>query len=93
MNKERRENLENPIIKVEVILQHCPNIEDEELLNTIVFAFKNQVPGAVHTTEEMKTLDKSYRLKVSVDKKYLNDFKDYLKKENKDIICLSPVEQ
>lgn len=87
MNKERGENLGNPIVQVEVIQQHCPSIEDEMLLNRIIFDFNNQAPGAIHTTEEVKTSDTSYCLKVRVDKKHLEEFKNYMRQEtNIDII-------
>lgn len=88
MSKERRENLgnpieniENPIVEIKLIAKKASSIEDEELLNRIIFDFNNQVPGAVHATEDVKTLDASYCLKVGVDKEHLEEFKNYVTKE------------
>lgn len=84
MNKERGtniENIENPIVKVDLIAMKASSIEDEVHLNNIIFFFNAQVPGAIHTTEEVKTLDKSYRLKIEVDKEHLEEFKTYMKEE------------
>ena len=84
MNKERAINIENlrkAIVKVEVAQQHCPTIEDEMILNRIIFGFNTQAPGAVHGTAEVQTLDASYRLIVWVDKEHLEKFKKYIKKQ------------
>ena len=79
MNKERRENLGNSIVEVEFIAQKASSIEDEMLLNRIIFDFNNQAPGAVRTTENCNTLDESYCVKVRVDEKHLEAFKNYMR--------------
>ncbi|NLG06795.1 MAG: hypothetical protein GX559_03825 [Candidatus Pacebacteria bacterium] len=83
MNKERGENLGNPIVEVKFIAPKASSIEDEELLNRIIFDFNLQVPGAVHTTEDLTTPDtpEPYCLKVMVDQKHLEAFKNYVTKE------------
>jgi hypothetical protein len=64
MTKERAQTSEVLTSNILLTLQHCPNIEDEELLNTIIFGFNQLEPEAIRGTSEVKTADNSYSLSV-----------------------------
>lgn len=92
--KQLIENIKNPRVKVVLILQDNPNIKTKEYyLNRVAFWFNKQVPNAVHGATEVKTLDKSHRLIVSVDEKHFKEFKKYIKETNPNIICLLAAEE
>ena len=68
------------IVKVELVAPRASSIEDEELLNRIIFDFNLQVPGAVHATEDPNTPDRPpYSVKISVDEEHVEAFKNYMR--------------
>lgn len=89
--KQLIENIKNPRVKVELILQNPPNIKTKNYLKELAFLFNDQVQGAVHGAIEVKTLDESCRLIVSVDEAHFEAFKKYIREKDLNIICLLAV--
>ncbi|NLG06794.1 MAG: hypothetical protein GX559_03820 [Candidatus Pacebacteria bacterium] len=91
--KQLIESIKKPRVNVELILQNSPNTNTQEYLNELTFLFNKQVPNAVHGATEVKTLDKSHRLIVSVEEAHFKEFKKYIREKDLNIICLLAVEK